>query len=336
MKVIAKLLLLTEFLGKTGGIQAFFIRHIFRAKVSFSFRINKKERIMTVPLAFLAVVLIWSTTPLAIKWSGDDVGFLFGVTSRMILGCLLAVAAVFILRISYSMSARAKRAYFASGLGIYLAMLFGYWGARYIPSGWISVLFGLSPLITGILAKIFLHEALTAAKIIGLLSGILGLSVIFLQGSSMTHDAILGVSLVLIGVLGQTSTAVWIKKINAKQHGLAMTAGGLLVSIPLFVLTWFIFDGNIPNTIPTRTGLSIIYLAVFGSLIGFSLYYYLIHHLEASKVSLITMITPVTALFLGAYLNNEPITTNITLGTLLILLGLMIFQWGDKWKIIHH
>lgn len=285
---------------------------------------------MSVSLAFLGVVLIWSTTPLAIKWSGDDVGFLFGVTSRMILGCLLAVSAVFILRISYSTSARAKQAYFASGVGIYFAMLFGYWGARYIPSGWISVLFGLSPLITGVLAKIFLNETLSTARVIGLLSGLFGLAVIFLQGNSITHDAVLGVSLVLIGVLGQTSTAVWIKKINAKQHGLAMTAGGLLVSVPFLLLTWFIFDGHLPDTIPTRAGLSIIYLAIFGSLIGFSLYYYLIHHLEASKVSLITMITPVTALFLGAYLDNEIISSNIIFGTLFILLGLIVFQWGDR------
>ena len=285
---------------------------------------------MSVSLAFLGVVLIWSTTPLAIKWSGDDVGFLFGVTSRMILGCLLTVSAVFILRISYSTSARAKQAYFASGVGIYFAMLFGYWGARYIPSGWISVLFGLSPLITGVLAKIFLNETLSTARVIGLLSGLFGLAVIFLQGNSITHDAVLGVSLVLIGVLGQTSTAVWIKKINAKQHGLAMTAGGLLVSVPFLLLTWFIFDGHLPDTIPTRAGLSIIYLAIFGSLIGFSLYYYLIHHLEASKVSLITMITPVTALFLGAYLDNEIISSNIIFGTLFILLGLIVFQWGDR------
>ncbi len=286
---------------------------------------------MSVPLAFIGVVLIWSTTPLAIKWSGDDVGFLFGVTSRMILGGLLAVLSVVIFRISYSMSARAKQAYFASGLGIYMAMLFGYWGARYIPSGWISVIWGASPMVTGVLASIFLGERLTLFRSIGLLSGLLGLSIIFLQSTMMIENATLGVFLIVIGVFAQTSTAVWIKKIDAKQHGLVMSAGGLIVSIPLFILTWFIFDGNLPDSVPARSGFSILYLAVFGSLIGFSLYYFLIHHVEASKVSLITMITPVTALLLGAYLNDEVVTSNIIIGTVLILMGLMIFQWGDKW-----
>ena len=286
---------------------------------------------MSVPLAFIGVVLFWSTTPLAIKWSGDDVGFLFGATSRMMLGGLLAVLAVIALRISYGMTAQAKRAYFASGIGIYVAMLFGYWGSRYIPSGWISVIWGASPMLTGILASIFLGERLTALRIMGLLFGLVGLSVIFLQSTRMTEGAVLGVFLVVIGVIGQTSSAVWIKKINAQEHGLVMTAGGLIVSVPLFILTWLIFDGNIPETVPVRTGASIIYLAVFGSLLGFSLYYFLIHKVEASKVSLITMITPVTALMLGAYLNDEVITLNIIIGTTLILFGLMTFQWGDKW-----
>ena len=210
-------------------------------------------------------------------------------------------------------------------------MLFGYWGTTYIPSGWVSVIWGSSPMLTGILANLLLGERFTAMRSIGLLLGFAGLALIFLQSTSMNEGTALGVFLVILGVIGQTSSAVRIKKINAKQHGLVMTAGGLIVSIPLFILTWFIFDGNLPETVPNRAASSIVYLAVFGSLIGFSLYYFLIHHLEASKVSLITMITPVTALLLGAYLNDEVITLNIVIGTALILFGLAIFQWGDRW-----
>jgi CRISPR/Cas system CMR subunit Cmr4 (Cas7 group RAMP superfamily) len=43
---------------------------------------------VSVPAACIGVILIWSTTPLAIQWSGDEVGFLFGITSRMVLGML--------------------------------------------------------------------------------------------------------------------------------------------------------------------------------------------------------------------------------------------------------
>ena len=47
---------------------------------------------MSVPLAYIGVIIIWSTTPLAIKWSGGDAGFLFGVTARMLIGLLFSLS----------------------------------------------------------------------------------------------------------------------------------------------------------------------------------------------------------------------------------------------------
>ncbi|MGZ8928379.1 MAG: EamA family transporter, partial [Methylobacter sp.] len=41
---------------------------------------------MRIPLAYISVILLWSTTPLAIKWSGEGSGYLFGVTGRMVIG----------------------------------------------------------------------------------------------------------------------------------------------------------------------------------------------------------------------------------------------------------
>ncbi|MDX1336059.1 MAG: EamA family transporter, partial [Gammaproteobacteria bacterium] len=41
---------------------------------------------MSVPAAYMGIIMIWATTPLAIKWSGESVGFLFGVSARMLIG----------------------------------------------------------------------------------------------------------------------------------------------------------------------------------------------------------------------------------------------------------
>lgn len=288
---------------------------------------------MQVQIAFLTVIIIWSTTPLAIQWSVDDVGFLFGSTTRMILGCVFAFGSVLLMGYSVPLHRRALLAYFASGIGIYIAMLFGYWGAMYIPSGWISLIWGLSPVFTGILAHWVLGEKnLVWNRILGALLGIAGLAVIFLHSSAMGGHTFTGVLLLLVGVLGQTGTAVWIKQIQAKVNGLAMTAAGLLVSIPLFVLSWWLFDGRLPEYVSHRTLASIVYLAFFGSVIGFSAYYFLLNHVEASKVSLVTLITPVTALLIGHFLNNESVGVSVILGTALILSGLISYEWGATLK----
>lgn len=277
--------------------------------------------------AYIAIILIWSTTPLAISWSAHDVGAAFAVTSRMVLGCFVALLILKLFKISYAITKQALLAYLISGLGIYLAMGFTYLGALYLPSGWLSIIYGFSPVLTGIFASIFLDERFTIYRILGLSLAIMGLSCVFWQGLEIGEHYKLGFFYLIMAVLFQSSSAVAIKKINAKQPSLAMTAMGLVVASPLFIISWWIMEGQMPATMSLKAGLSIIYLAIMGSVFGFSLYYFLIHALEASKVALITLITPVSALFVGYWFNYETISLFVIMGTVLILLGLGLFQY---------
>ncbi|HIA09196.1 MAG TPA: EamA family transporter, partial [Chromatiaceae bacterium] len=104
---------------------------------------------MSVPAAYLAVILIWSTTPLAIQWSGDGPGFLFGVAARMVVGLSILLAGMRLLRVDFPWDRASRRVYLVGGVPLYLAMTSVYWSAQYIPSGWISVIFGLSPIFIG-------------------------------------------------------------------------------------------------------------------------------------------------------------------------------------------
>ncbi|MDF7807533.1 DMT family transporter [Pontiellaceae bacterium B12219] len=281
---------------------------------------------MSVPLAYLIVVLIWSTTPLAIKWSGEGAGFLFGVTARMLIGVVLVMTMIKIMRLAIPWDRSARRIYLFSGLGIFSAMLSVYWAAQFIPSGWISVLYGLTPIATGIMARLWLNEqGLTLSRLISMLIALSGLAIIFLQGAGLGAHALLGVSGVLISVLSHSASSVWIKREGRKMHGLIVAGGGLLVSLPLFLLTYFLSGELIPQQITVRSMASIIYLGVIGSGLGFALYYYVLHHVEATKVALITLITPVSALLIGSMLNGERIDAKIGFGTALIMIGLAGF-----------
>jgi len=113
---------------------------------------------MSVPAAFLGVILIWSTTPLAIQWSGDGVGFLFGLASRMVIGLAVAALLVGLRRSALPVHRDAVLTCLTAGLGLFAAMTVVYWSAQHIPSGWISVIFALTPMITGILAAVWLNE----------------------------------------------------------------------------------------------------------------------------------------------------------------------------------
>lgn len=206
---------------------------------------------MSVPVAFLAVVLIWSTTPLAVKWSSEGAGFLPGALARMGLATLLCLALVVGLRQRLPWHREARYTYAASSLGVYGALLCVYWSAQYIPSGLIAVLFGLTPLVTGLFARIVLKErGLTPAKFAGTLLGLAGLAVIFGSGAALGHRAREGIEAVLLGVGLNAAGLVLVKRFNASLPSLATTTGTLLVATPLFLLTWLGFDGHWPATVP--------------------------------------------------------------------------------------
>lgn len=284
---------------------------------------------MSVPAAYLGIILIWATTPLAIQWSTQGTGFAFAVLARMLIGVVVAGLLVAVWRIGMPLHGRARRAYLVGGLGLFGAMVLTYWGARYVHSGLISVLFGLSPLMAGVLAALWLGErALTPLKIAGMVLGALGLAVIFIDGESLGGEhALVGLLALLLAVFIYSASLVGLKRIADDSPPLATTVGTLAVSLPLFALVWAFTDGHLPVMVPPRSGAAIVYLGIFGSVIGFALYYYVIKHLAASKVALITLITPVLALFLGHVFNGESIGLRLWLGSGLILFGLAVHEW---------
>ena len=284
---------------------------------------------MSVPLAFLATILIWSTTPLAIKWSSEGISFMFAVTARMAIGAIGCLLLLFLVRGRLYWHKAAVSTYLAAGLGIYGAMSCVYWGAQFIPSGLVSVIFGLTPLLTGLMASYWLSEqALTPIRLLGLASALSGLMLIFGNGIHAGYAAILGMLSVFMAVVLHSFSTVWVKRIASGLPAITVTTGGLLMALPLYLITWGLVDGRLPATIPVKAMASIVYLGLFGSVMGFILFYYVLKHVEASRVGLIPLVTPVSALGIGSLLNGEAIPAVVWSGTGLILLGMSVYQWG--------
>ena len=283
---------------------------------------------MSVPAAYMSIILIWSTTPLAIQWSASGNGFLFPLMARMAIGLAICVVLLGIFRIRMPWHRDARMTYLAAGLGILGTMLCVYWGARYISSGLIALLFGLTPIFTSIAAALWLDERnFTTSKILGTLLGLIGLAAIFGSGLSLGEHAVAGILVVLLAVMLQSLSLVWVKHIGAAIPAMTVTSGALMLVAPALFVIWEIFDGVLPQTIAPRASWAIAYLGVFGSVLGFNLYFYVIKRMEAGQIALITLITPVCALLLGQMLNGEEIQSGVWIGAACVLIGLISHQW---------
>ena len=293
---------------------------------------------MSIPIAYITVIIIWSTTPLGIQWSGDGVGFEFGVAARMSIGLLALLFMVRFKSLPFPWDVASRRVYLVSGISLYIAMSCVYWAAQYINSGWISVIFGLSPLFTSLFASFILGEnSFSGGRLFGMALGLCGLAVVFAESINLSTMAMLGAIGVTVSAMSQSLGSVLTRKLKPSIPAISITAGSLAVALPLFILNCVIGSGW-PDELPVRSLLSIVYLGLIGSAIGFPLYFYLIKNINVERIALITLITPVSALLLGAWLNDETISLRVWSGTALILLGLAIYEYGkhlpfkDKWR----
>jgi drug/metabolite transporter (DMT)-like permease len=193
--------------------------------------------------------------------------------------------------------------YVAGALQIYGAMLATYWASQHIPSGWISVVFGLTPLLTAPLAAVFLGEkSLTPARIASYLLGLAGLVLMFHSALNFSSAAVLGIGAVLLAALLQAISAVWVKRIQAGVPAFALVTGSLL---------------------------SITYLGVIATTFGFTMYFYVLKHLSAGKVALITLIVPPMSLYIGFLVNHEALHESVIGGTALIMAALLLDRSSD-------
>jgi len=290
---------------------------------------------MKVPIAYLAVVIIWSTTPLGILWSSDTVPPAMAVMLRMAIAALLGTVVLVFSRIKLPVSANAFKLYSYSTLGVYGGMMCGYFSAPYVTSGFMSLVFGLSPIVSGLLAQKILNEAaFDRSKIIAMTICFIGLFIVCWDKIAVDSDSVIGIGLLLAAMTFFSLSAVMVKSVSISIHPLATTLGTLYCALPLFFLTWFVTDGQVDvEQWSSRSLFSIIYLGVFGSLIGFIAYFFVLQRLPTSTVALVTLITPVFAIILGAVFNQEAISQQLVMGAILITFGLSIYFWGKRFAL---
>lgn len=287
---------------------------------------------MSVSIAYLAVLLIWSTTPLGIVWSSESINPSLAVMLRMLIALILGAAVIKVRKIDIPWHKQAIKLYSYSALGIFGGMLCSYLAAQYMSSGIISLVFGLSPVISAVLAKKILAEpSISTVRKLSMAISLVGLAIVCSDNFTLADNGIFGIIFILLAVFFFSLSGVLVKSVPLAIHPLATTVGSLSLATPMFLLTWLLLDGSLPiEQWQAKSIWATVYLGVFGSLIGFYAYFTVLQKMSASTVTLITLITPVIAISLGALLNGEMINDKLIAGAFLVLLGLTIYHFGHK------
>lgn len=281
---------------------------------------------MKILIAYFSVVLVWATTPLTIQWSSDSLSFIAAVLLRMSFALLIGLAINVFLRRKLFAQSGAWKVYAAGAIGIFPNMPVVYWSAQFIPSGLVAVVFAMSPFVMGLMTLLLLKQnPFSARRLFALSLALSGLVVIFYHQIHFDLRAAYGVAGILLSCFLFSFSSVLVKKVEVKVDAFNQALGTLLFALPFLLMMWWLMDGQIPASISIKSLAAVSYLAIFGSLIGAGLFFYVLSNMSPTAVSLITFMTPVLALILGSWVAHESLSAQLWFGAAMVVTALLLY-----------
>jgi drug/metabolite transporter (DMT)-like permease len=285
--------------------------------------------------AFAGIYTIWGTTYLAIAISIQTLPPFISGAFRFLLAALL---------MALWLRTRTPRPFAGVNLpaaalcGVLLAGIgngFVIWAQQGIPSGIAALIVAAMPVTVLILDWAwFSRRAPTKQGLLGTAIALAGVTTIVLHTRTISGEASpLHLLAMMVAVVGWSFGTLLQKRSAGKDQvfsftGAQMFFGGVFqLALSLFDGEWARFD---PASVSVASWLAVLYLVVFGSLIGLNCYLWLLTRVSASKVTTYALVNPVVALILGALILHEEITSTAVVATLLVLFGVSLVLFQDK------
>jgi drug/metabolite transporter (DMT)-like permease len=210
-----------------------------------------------------------------------------------------------------------------------------FWGEQRISSGLAAVLQSTFPAFGLVLAHFYLpDERITRRRIVGVLFGVAGVAVIFSNQLTIAgKGALLGsIALVMSALCGSYGN-VLVKAYGTQIDPFVLAAGQMICGFPPLLALGIATEGNPFKFHWTPTAmLALGYLVIVGSVIAFTLFYWLVRHMNVTNTMLISLVTPIIAVLLGMIVLQERLNWRLFVGTALIIsgIGLIVFRKRQK------
>lgn len=281
---------------------------------------------------YLLTVLIWGTTWIALKLQLGEVAIPLSIAYRFALAALVLFV---LLRLSGKLQVLGRRGQLfclLQGLCLFcLNFMCFYTASQWIPSGLVAVVFSTATLWNALNARLFFGRRLAANVLWGGLFGLGGLSLLFwpeLADHTASRETLRGLGLALLGTLffsaGNMLSSV---QQQAGLRPLSTNAWGMLYGA--LILVGYCVVTGVPlsfDSSPRYLG-SLLYLAIPGSVIGFTAYLTLVGRMGPERAAYCTVLFPLVALNISAVLEGYQWTLPGLLGLLLVMLGnVLVFR----------
>jgi len=283
-------------------------------------------------LAFFAIYVVWGTTYLAIRYAVETIPPLITAGVRH------SIAGMILLAIAWSRGFRPRREHFAAGavLGA-LFFLIGHgslhWAEQYVSSGFAALLVATEPLWILLIGTAMRQQKINWLNGAGLLLGLAGVAI--LTSRELTSRTSLTWAIVAV-LVGAASWAVGVcvsPRLRLPDDLVGRAAIPLLCGAPMLLLG-AAFSGEFSSlhwsAVSTKSLLGLAYLIIFGSIVAFTAYSWLLQRCSATLVATHTFVNPLVAVLIGWLWASEPLSMRVVVATTIILGSIILTQRGDR------
>jgi len=295
---------------------------------------ESKKQLPLIIAAFFAIYVIWGSTYLLNKIAVQELPpFLLAGIRFLTAGLIIFLIAALMgksLRIT-------KKQLGNSFLAGFLFLSFGngvvVWALKYVDSNFAALEISAQPLIVLMMMWILQGKKIQPMSLVGVVLGIIGIYLLINQDIVIEQEnAWLGIGLIFLAMLAWAYGSLFVKGADFPKNyfvntGYQMFTGGLMLGVISFAFgeSW-----SNPITWQPATHWAMLLLVLFGSIVAFTSFNFLLKHVSPEKVATNTYVNPIVAMILGAYFLNEPITTQSIIAACILLTGVYFINTGKK------
>ena len=282
---------------------------------------SKGENRLLIILAFACIYVIWGSTYLAIRYAVETIPPLFVAGFRHLIAGALLFGWCW-----YRGLRPSRQQWFASIVLAALFFLIGHgtlhWAQQTLPSGMAALLVATEPIFVAIILMFTRRARMTPSLIVGVLLGLFGVALIVGADVRTGRAEMLSSVVVLIGA-ASWSTGMVYSRSAALHPDTRMAAGMSLLAGAVMLLLCGTITGEAAtfhlSAISTKSLLALGYLAVAGSLVAYSAYFWLLNRFPPTLISTHTYVNPLVALALGWAIAGESLAPRVVFGGLLVV-----------------
>lgn len=274
-----------------------------------------------------AMALVWGSTWVVIKEGADHLPPFTAAAARFV------VAGLAMIPVCRLLAARegGGRAPFGLVLAMACMQFAGsyaivYWAETVLPSGLTAVLWATYPLLLSLAVHVVIPgERLRGRQWLGMVVGFCGIVCLFATDLRRAGSDWLGAgaTLLLSPLIVAVCNAL-VRRYGRGFSSLRLNRDGMLLGAALLCALALATERDAPARWTGAAMFTVVYLALAGTCLTFSLYFWLLRHVPAHKLALTAYVTPLIALALGMAVRGEPITATTLAGTGLVLLGVAV------------